>query len=66
MGVVPDESNLCPELTGFANLYGADILHGAIHRPPQLPLALDFSLLAAFCAILFVLSLRNIRRKWIV
>jgi ABC-2 type transport system permease protein len=46
--------------------YGADVLHGAIHRPPQLPIALDFSLLVAFCAVLFALSLRNIRRKWIV
>jgi len=46
--------------------YGADVLHGSIHRPPHLPLALDFGLLAAFCAVLFGVSLRNIRRKWIV
>jgi len=46
--------------------YGADVLHAAIHRPPQLPIALDFALLAAFCAVLFGISLRNIRRKWIV
>ena len=46
--------------------YGADVLHGSIHRPPQLPPGLDFGLLAAFCAVLFTLSLRNIRRKWIV
>jgi len=45
--------------------YGADVLHGAILRPPHLPLVLDFGLLAAFCAALFALSLRNIRRKWI-
>lgn len=46
--------------------YGADVLHGSIHRPPHMPLALDFGLLAAFCAVLFALTLRNIRRKWIV
>jgi len=45
--------------------YGADVLHGSIHRLPHMPLALDFGLLAAFCAVLFALSLRNIRRKWI-
>jgi ABC-2 type transport system permease protein len=45
--------------------YGADVLHGSIHRSPDLPLALDFSLLAAFCTVLFAVSLRNIRRKWI-
>jgi len=46
--------------------YGADVLHASIHRPSQLPIALDFALLAAFCAVLFGISLRNIRRKWIV
>lgn len=46
--------------------YGADVLHGSIHRSPHLPLLLDFGLLAAFCAVLFALSLRNIRRKWIM
>jgi ABC-2 type transport system permease protein len=46
--------------------YGADLLHGSIHRLPHMPLVLDFGLLAAFCAVLFAVSLRNIRRKWIV
>lgn len=46
--------------------YGADVLHGSIHRAPDMPLLLDFGLLAAFCAVLFALTLRNIRRKWIV
>jgi len=46
--------------------YGADVLHGSIHRPPHMPLVLDFGLLAAFCAVLFGFSLRNIQRKWIV
>ncbi len=45
--------------------YGADVLHGSIHRSPHLPFLLDFGLLLAFCAVLFALSLRNIRRKWI-
>ncbi|HHN47156.1 MAG TPA: ABC transporter permease [Planctomycetes bacterium] len=45
--------------------YGADLLHGAINRTAQMPVALDLSLLAGFCAILFLVSLRNIRRKWI-
>jgi len=46
--------------------YGADVLHGSIHRSARMPLALDFGLLAAFCAVLFTVSLRNIRRKWIM
>jgi ABC-2 type transport system permease protein len=45
--------------------YGADVLHGSVHRSPNLLLLLDFGLLLAFCAMLFALSLRNIRRKWI-
>ena len=45
--------------------YGADILHSAICPPGQMPLVLDFGLLAIFCVILFAISLRNIRRKWI-
>jgi len=46
--------------------YGADLLHGSIHRPPHMPPVLDFGLLAVFCAVLFAVSLRNIRRKWIM
>ncbi len=45
--------------------YGADVLHGSIQRPSRMPLALDFALLAAFCLLLFGISLRNIKRKWI-
>ncbi len=44
--------------------YGADVLHGSIHRSPRLPLVLNFGLLMAFCVVLFAISLRNIRRKW--
>jgi ABC-2 type transport system permease protein len=46
--------------------YGADVLHEAIRGAGRLPLALDFVVLAAFCALLFAVSLRNVRRKWIV
>jgi len=45
--------------------YGADVLHGAVHGAHMLPFALDLVILAAFCAGLFLLSLRNIRRHWI-
>jgi len=46
--------------------YGADILHASIHQAGRMPLTLDFAMLAAFCIVLFAVSLRNIRRKWIV
>lgn len=46
--------------------YGADMLHGAIHGGNTMPLLLDLAALATFCTLLFMLSLRNIRRKWIV
>ncbi len=45
--------------------YGADVLHGAVHGAHMLPFALDLVILATFCAVLFLLSLRNIRRHWI-
>lgn len=46
--------------------YGADLLHASIRRAGRMPLALDFTLLAAFCIVLFVASLMNIRRRWII
>lgn len=45
--------------------YGADLLHRAIRGAGRIPPALDFGVLAAFCVVLFLASLRNIRRKWI-
>ena len=45
--------------------YGADLLHGTVNRTAQMSVALDLATLAGFCAVLFLLSLRNIRRKWI-
>jgi ABC-2 type transport system permease protein len=46
--------------------YGADILHASIHQAGQMPLLLNYGLLTLFCAGLFAVSLRNIRRKWIL
>ncbi len=45
--------------------YGADLLHDSIRHAGRMPPAMDFGLLAAFCGVLFAVSLRNIRRKWI-
>jgi len=45
--------------------YGADILHASIPGPGHMPLALDFGVVAAFCAGLFAVSLWNVRRRWI-
>ncbi len=46
--------------------YGADILHAAFRQGNALPLLLDFILLGAFCLVLFLASLGNIRRRWIL
>ena len=46
--------------------YGADVLHGAVHGGHVMPFILDLVILGAFCVGLFVVSLRNIRRRWIV
>jgi len=46
--------------------YGADVLHASIRHAGKMPPVLDFALLAAFCALLFGVSLRNIKKKWIV
>ncbi len=45
--------------------YGADVLHNSIRHAGRMPPAMDFGLLATFCGVLFAVSLRNIRRKWI-
>lgn len=46
--------------------YGADLLHRAINQTGHLPLLLNFGLLIAFCIFLFIVSLHNIRKKWIM
>lgn len=45
--------------------YGADMLHGAINGGNMLSVPFDMAILAAFCVGLFMVSLRNIRRRWI-
>lgn len=45
--------------------YGADILHGAISGTAQRSTLLNLVILIGFCAILFGISLRNVRKKWI-
>jgi len=46
--------------------YGVDAMRRAIVGDRVLPLAVDLPVLAVFCVGLFALSLRNIRRKWIL
>jgi ABC-2 type transport system permease protein len=45
--------------------YGADILHGTFSVSNTMPMLIDFSLLIVFCIGLFLISLRNIQRRWI-
>jgi ABC-2 type transport system permease protein len=46
--------------------YGVDVLHGAVHGRHAMPFILDLVILGTFCIGLFVISLRNIRKRWIV
>jgi ABC-2 type transport system permease protein len=46
--------------------YGVDILHGAVNGEHILSFTLDFIILGAFCIVLFILSLRNIKRRWLL
>ena len=46
--------------------YGADVLHFSFNNAGHMPLAFNFFILITFCAILFRMSLRNIRRNWIL
>jgi ABC-2 type transport system permease protein len=45
--------------------YGVDIFHGAVNGAHIMSFKLDFIILGAFCTFLFLLSLRNIKRRWI-
>jgi len=45
--------------------YGADVLHEAVNRTGHLPVFVSFAALAGFCGVLFLVSLRNIRKRWI-
>jgi ABC-2 type transport system permease protein len=46
--------------------YGADILHGAFNIGNAMPILMDFALLIVFSIGLFLISLRNIQRRWII
>jgi ABC-2 type transport system permease protein len=46
--------------------YGVDILQGAVNGQHIMSFMLDFIILGAFCIVLFVLSLRNIKHRWIL
>jgi ABC-type multidrug transport system ATPase subunit/ABC-type polysaccharide/polyol phosphate export permease len=46
--------------------YGADVLHGTVHGGHIMPFSIDLAILGVFCIGLFLVSLRNIRRRWIV
>jgi ABC-2 type transport system permease protein len=46
--------------------YGADLLHRGFGGVSQMPVAMDFGMLLFFCATLFLISLRNIKRRWII
>jgi ABC-2 type transport system permease protein len=46
--------------------YGVDILKGAINREAILPFWVSFPVLLLFAAGLFLFSLRNIKRKWVL
>jgi ABC-2 type transport system permease protein len=45
--------------------YGADILKSSINRNGHLGLPVNFVILLGFAVGLFVLSIRNVKRKWI-
>ena len=58
-------------LLGTANAlvpltYGADVLHGAVRGLHTLSFTLDLAILGVFCFLLFMRSLHNIRKRWIV
>lgn len=46
--------------------YGADILHGTFSTGNTMPMLIDFSMLIVFCIGLFLISLKNIKRRWII
>jgi ABC-2 type transport system permease protein len=46
--------------------YGVDIFHGAVNGEHIMSYTLDFIILGVFCIVLFLLSLSNIKRRWIL
>jgi ABC-2 type transport system permease protein len=45
--------------------YGVDLLHGSVNGAARMPAALSFAVLVGFCLLLFLVSLRNVKRRWI-
>jgi len=50
----------------FPLTYGVDILHGAFHGNHVMAFAIDFTALSFFCVTLFLISLYNIGKRWIL
>jgi ABC-2 type transport system permease protein len=50
----------------FPLTYGADIMHATIRHTHLTPLYVDFGMLVLMCMILFLGTMRNIRRKWVM
>jgi len=50
----------------FPLTYGADILHAGFGGRSLMPLLVDFGIMIIFSVVLFALSLRNVRTRWIV
>ncbi len=46
--------------------YGTDMLHRGFGGASLMPVVMDFGMLLFFCATLFLISLRNIKRRWII
>ncbi len=46
--------------------YGVDVLHGAFDGTSVLSLPLNLAILSIYCVVLFMLSLMNVRRRWIL
>jgi ABC-2 type transport system permease protein len=46
--------------------YGVDLLHGAINGFHVWPYSFDFLMLLLFCTLLFLLSLYNVKKRWVL
>lgn len=56
---------LKPLAFAFPITYGTDLLHGAVHGHHIMAFSFDLAMLIIFCLGLFILSLYNIKKKWI-
>ncbi len=56
---------LKPLAFAFPITYGTDLLHGAVHGHHIMAFSFDLGMLVIFCLGLFILSLYNIKKKWI-